>query len=571
MIEFFSIARLTRRRLAMLAGALVCFGWGPAAAAPFYAKQQMIAAAHPAAVRAGFSVLQEGGSAIDAMIAAQMVLNLVEPQSSGIGGGAFLLYWDSADKKLRSYDGRETAPQAAGEDLFAPGGKPMKSSDAVVGGRSVGVPGLVAMLELAHRRHGKLPWARLFEPAIALAENGFAVSPRMHRSIAEAEGQGLARYKQAREYFFTPAGDPLPIGTMLKNPQFAATLRAIAADPRALYEGAIANAIAAAVQTPDRPGLLTGDDLRNYQAVEREPICAPYRAYEVCAMGPPTSGGVGVLQILGMLERFDSASLAPDTPGGAHLFLQASRLAYADRGLYLADTDFVEVPVAGLLARDYLAGRAREIDPCRDLKKAPAGIPPGAKARTPASSLEQPSTTHLSIVDAAGDVASMTSSVESAFGSKVMARGFMLNNQLTDFSFRAADEHGALIANRVQPGKRPRSSMSPVIVLEGAKPVLALGSPGSSRIISYVARTIVAVLDGGLDIDAALRLAHVVNRNGKTEVEQGGGESLIAPLTALGHEIQIRQLTSGLHAVVIAPEGLYGAADPRREGIVLGE
>lgn len=544
-----------------------------AAAAPVYAKKQMVAAAHPAAVRAGLSILEQGGNAVDAMIAAQMVLNLVEPQSSGIGGGAFLLHWDPAARALRSYDGRETAPAAATEDLFAPGGEPMQWKDAVPGGLSVGAPGLVAMLRLAHEESGRLPWGDLFAPAVALAEEGFAVSPRLHRAVAAAKDGALFEDPAARAYFFTAAGEPLPIGAIRKNPEFAAALRAIAADPRALYEGEIAADIVAATAGARRnPGLLTLADLRDYRAISRPPLCAPYRGFEVCGMGPPTSGGVGVLQILGILENFDSAALAPRSPEGAHLFLQASRLAYADRARYLGDADFVEVPVEGMLARDYLARRAATIERGKDSGAVDAGVPAGAPLRAAARSPERAGTTHISIVDEEGGAAAMTSSIESAFGAKIMARGFLLNNQLTDFSFRAVDGEGAPVANRVQPRKRPRSSMSPTMVLRGEKPFLLIGSPGGSRIISYTARAIVAVLDGGMDVDAAARMPHIVNRNGETtDIEKGAETALRDSLAARDYRINERELTSGLHAIRVAPEGLYGAADPRREGIALGD
>ncbi len=532
---------------------------------------------------------------MDAAVAVQMVLNVAEPQSSGIGGGAFLLYWDAAAQKLSTYDGRETAPSAADENLFAPGGEKMKWREAVVGGRAVGAPGLLAMLELAHRQHGKLPWRALFAPAINTAENGFAVSPRLSASIAsEAKVGGLGKYPAAKKYFFTPEGAPLPPGTWLKNPALAETFRAVAENgAQAFYRGAIARDIAAAVRNAkDNPGALSESDLQNYRAKARPPVCAPYRKYKICGMGPPTSGGLTVLQILKILENFDMASLPPMSPQAAHLFTQAARLAYADRAAHMADADFHPVPAAALLNADYLKSRAALINPAQDSGKAETGIPKSAAGASP----DLPSTTHFSITDKDGNMLSMTSSIENAFGSTLMARGFLLNNQLTDFSFAAKGEDGALIANRAQANKRPRSSMSPFIVFENGAPVLAIGSPGGSRIINYVARALVAVLDWEMDIQRALDLPHYANRNGATDLEEGtAAEELKAPLEAMGHKINIRKLTSGLHAVQIirvesvleanetaaqifgmpytvrtVKKELRGAADPRREGVALG-
>ena len=518
----------------------------------------MVAAAHPAAVRAGLATLEKGGNAIDATIAAQMVLNLVEPQSSGIGGGAFLLYWDPAARALRSYDGRETAPAAATEELFAPGGEPMKWKDAVPGGLSVGAPGLVEMLRLAHEERGKLPWADLLAPAIALAETGFAVSPRLHRAIVAAKDGALFDDPAARAYFFTASGEPLAIGAIRKNPAFAATLRAVAADPRAFYEGDIAAAVVAATRTPRNRGLLSRADLRAYRAVSRPPLCAPYRDFEVCGMGPPTSGGVGVLQILGILENFDSSrARAALARGRAFVFASVAAGLRRSRALF---GRFGFCRSAGRrAARARISRPPRGDDRPRDRFRRGGGGRSGRRAglRSAARSPELPSTTHLSIVDKDGGAAAMTSSIESAFGAKIMARGFLLNNQLTDFSFRAVDGEGAPVANRAQPRKRPRSSMSPTMVFRDKKPHLLVGSPGGSRIISYTARAIVAVLDGGMDIDAAVRMPHIVNRNGKkTDIEKGAAAAMRAPLAARGYEINERELTSGLHAIRVAPEGL---------------
>jgi len=531
----------------------------------------MVATANPHATRAGLDILRAGGSAVDAAIAAQLVLNLVEPQSSGIGGGAFMLHYDAASGRLDAYDGRETAPASATPEMFLDdAGQPMDFWDAVIGGRSVGVPGLLRMLALAHRQHGRLPWARLFAPAIALSEEGFAVSPRLHHLIAEDED--LKDFPEARRYFFDAEGRPLAVGAKLRNPAFAATLRRIAeGGADAFYQGAIAAEIAATVQTaPRHPTDMTLADLAGYRAKARPPVCAPYRRWTVCGMPPPTSGGVAVLEILGLLERFDLSALAPESAEAVHLIAEASRLAFADRNRYLADSDFVEVPVARLLDRGYLARRSRLIAPDKSLGVATPGLPTqnGAMPRQP----QPPRTTHLVVVDAAGNAVSMTSSIESAFGSHLMAGGFLLNNELTDFSFEPLVD-GRAVANRVAPGKRPRSSMSPTMVFDAdGKLVLAIGSPGGSRIIGYVVKTIIAVLDWGLDVQAAIALPNFVNRNGPTDLEADTPLTALAPaLAARGEAVRIVPMVSGLHGIAVTPGGLEGGADPRREGVALGD
>ncbi|MEE8203883.1 MAG: gamma-glutamyltransferase [Alphaproteobacteria bacterium] len=572
-----------RNRLAGLAVAalalvaLASSGWAQSSGggAPARANRHMIAAANPLAAEAGLEVLRAGGGAIDAAIAAQMVLNLVEPQSSGIGGGGFMLYYDAASGEVYAYDGRETAPAAATPGLFLDGrGQPLAFFDAVIGGRSVGVPGLLAMLERAHRLHGRLPWARLFDPAIALAEEGFAISPRLRGLVATAKG--LDVFAATRSYFFTPEGAPKAVGARLANPAFAETLRSIATEGIApFYRGAIAADIVAAVRGAVRnPGLLAAADLAAYAPREREPVCAPYRQWRVCGMGPPSSGGVTTLQILGILERFDLAALAPGSPEAVHLISEASRLAYADRARYLADADFVAVPVRGLVDRSYLAGRAGAIDPGRSMGKAEAGAPPtrGGSRGAPDNGTGGASTTHLSVVDDRGNAVSMTTSIESAFGSRLMVRGFLLNNQLTDFSFRPTVD-GAPVANRVEPGKRPRSSMAPTLVFnrDGAL-AMAVGTPGGSRIIGYVVQALVAALDWGLDMQRAVSLPHHVNRNGPVEIEaETPLVAIEAALVARGHEVKRRRLVSGLHGVAVTPAGLEGGADPRREGVAIGD
>jgi gamma-glutamyltranspeptidase/glutathione hydrolase len=545
-------------------------GRAPKTATP--ASRHMIAAANPLAAEAGRAMLRAGGGAVDAAVAAQMVLNLVEPQSSGIGGGAFLLHWSAGTRRVTSYDGRETAPAAARPDRFlGPDGKPLSFMEAVVGGRSVGVPGILRMLELAHREHGRLPWARLFEPAIALAEEGFPISPRLHALLAR--DTNLGRFEPARSYFYRPDGTPKEIGTILKNPALAATLREIAehgAD--AFYGGRIAGDIVATVTgAPANPGDLTLADLALYRAKERPPVCGSYRLYVVCGMGPPSSGGVAVLQILALLERF----AMPDSADGVHLFVEAARLAYADRGLYLADPDFVPVPVRGLLDPLYLAQRSALIDPAHAMESVSPGEPPrraGMLRHGVAEPLEIPSTSHLSIVDDSGDAVSMTTTIENEFGSRLMVDGFLLNNELTDFAFRP-EVDGKPVANRVEPGKRPRSSMAPTLVFDPeGKLRLVLGSPGGSSIINYVATSLVAILDWGDDIQAAFDRRHFGARTQDAELERGpDAEALAAALRAKGHHVTIGSFNSGLHGIAVTPRGLRGGADPRREGVALGD
>ena len=541
---------------------------------PVETRSFMVAAANPHAVAAGLGILGLGGSAVDAAVAVQAVLGLVEPQSSGIGGGAFMLYFDGASRRIVSFDGRETAPAAATPQLFIDAaGKPMEFRDAVVGGRSVGVPGVLRMLELAHGNHGKLPWVWLFDPAIRLAEQGFAVSPRLSKMIAG--DKHLKRYPATSTYFHTGAGEPLPVGHILKNPEYAATLRAVAeGGVDVFYKGAIARDIVAAVRgAADNPGLLSESDLAAYDAKIRPPVCVMYRGNHVCGMGPPSSGGLTVAMILGMLERFEMGALPPGGVEAEHLFIEAARLAYADRGLYMADSDFVRVPIRELLDNGYLNKRSGLIDSGKSMGKAAAGAPTEKKTerRGADDAIELPSTSHFSIVDAEGNAVSMTTSVESAFGSRVMVRGFLLNNQLTDFSFQP-ESGGKPVANRVEPGKRPRSSMAPTIVTGPHGDLrLVTGSPGGSRIINYSARSVMAVLDWNMDPQAAVSRGHVTSRNGTVDLEEGGAaEGLAAALEARGHETNVRALTSGLHVIQVKRGRLYGAADPRREGIAAG-
>ena len=546
-----------------------------AAGSPVMAQDWMVAAANPLAVEAGATVLARGGSAADAMVAVQTVLGLVEPQSSGLGGGAFLVWYDAASGEITTLDGRETAPRAATPTIFqTAAGEKMGFWDAVIGGLSVGTPGTPALLEAAHGRWGRAEWPTLFDPAITLAQGGFTVSPRLATLVA-GDAERLARFGPTAAYFL-PGGTPIAEGSTLVNPAYADTLRALAAGgAMAFYTGPIAEGIVATVRGADgAPGLLSEMDLALYTVIERPAVCAAYRAHDVCGMGPPSSGALTVGQILGMLDGFDLAALGPDNPEAWRLIGDASRLAFADRGRYMADSDFVPVPTAGLLDPDYLASRATLLAGDTALTEVAPGTPEWDHALHWADNVDisRPSTSHISIVDSYGNALSMTTTIENGFGSRLMTPGgFLLNNELTDFSF-ATHENGVPIANAVAPGKRPRSSMAPTIVLRDGAPVLVIGSPGGSRIIGYVAKTIIAHLDWGMDVQQAVSAPHLVNRFGTMDVEAGtDAEALTGPLEALGFEVNARDLTSGLHAIAVTPDGLQGGADPRREGIALGQ
>lgn len=543
-----------------------------AANRPTTGQTWMVAAANPLAVQAGADILAAGGTAADAMVAVQAVLGLVEPQSSGLGGGGFLVWYDAATGQLTTLDGRETAPLTATPRLFqTEDGEPMGFWDAVVGGLSVGVPGTPALMEEAHRRWGRTQWPNLFDQAIALASDGFEVSPRMAAMVAR-DAERLATYPATAAYFL-PEGTPIAEGAVLINPAYAETLRHLSREgANVFYTGTVAAEIVAAVSGAAQPGQLSAVDMATYSVKERAPVCAAYRSFEVCGMGPPSSGGLTVGQILGMLNDYDLPALGPSSPEAWRLIGDASRLAFADRGKYMADSDFVPVPTEGLIDPAYLQSRAALLSSDQALTDVAPGAPEFDHALNWGSeaSMSRPSTTHVSIVDSYGNVLSMTSSIENAFGSRVMAGGFLLNNQLTDFSFRSHAD-GTPIANRVEPGKRPRSSMSPTIVMQDGAPVLAIGSPGGSRIIGYVAQTIIGWADWGMNIQEAIAAPHAVNRFGTFDVEEGtDAEALAAPLAAMGFETNIRALTSGVHAIEIGQQ-LIGGADPRREGIALGD
>ncbi|MGA0843064.1 MAG: gamma-glutamyltransferase [Arenicellales bacterium] len=535
----------------------------------------MAVTAHPLATDAATAILKDGGNAMDAAIAAQFVLNLVEPQSSGIGGGAFLLYWDSKNQELLTFDGRETAPVAADGDYFRDAsGKLLKWQEARASARAVGVPGTLHLLETAHRRLGQKPWASLISPAIDLAEGGFKVSPRLAQSIAGAQPL-LRRSPTTRAYFFTSDDAPLPEGYWLTNPAFSKALKQIAnGGADVLYRGPIGQAILQTLKDASTlPSLMSVEDLSEYETIIRPPVCARYRENSVCGMGPPSSGALTVGQILGLLDGFNLKAIGPQAEG-IHLIAEASRLAYADRARYMADADFVSIPTDGLLDAGYLEQRRALIKTDRSMGKAEAGMPPGASlALAPMSQPEAAGTSHLSIVDKEGNIVSMTTTIESGFGSGLMAEGFLLNNEMTDFSFKS-EVDGQFIANRVEGGKRPRSSMAPTIVFDGdGRPVLVAGSPGGSRIICYVAKTLVSILDWQMSPQQAVEQAHFCNRNGATELERGlDSDALRLSLEALGHEVRDREMNSGLHIIRRQPDGsLTAGVDPRREGVAAGE
>ena len=558
-----------------------------------HAERHMAAAANPLAAEAGREMLRQGGSAIDAAIAMQAVLTLVEPQSSGIGGGAFIMLWDGHN--VQAYDGRETAPAGATQRLFLKGdGTPMAFTDAQIGGRSVGTPGVLRALEMAHKKSGHLPWAKLFEPAIRLSEQGFAISPRLHSLIAA--DRFIAQSPDMAAYFLNADGSPKATGTLLKNPALAVVFKRIAKEgPDALYQGPIAEEIARKVQGHRNAGSLSQADLKGYAAKQRAPLCTDYKQWKVCGMPPPSSGGIAVAQILGTLLALETrdprlaiapmtpiksaspAGLEP-TPEAVHLLAEAGRLAFADRALYVADADFTPVPVAGLVAPSYLAQRATLIGE-RSMGIAKPGQPAGIQvAYAPDRSPLRISTSQVVAVDDQGGAVSMTTTVEAAFGSHVMVQGFLLNNQMTDFSF-IPEENGQPVANRVQPGKRPRSAMAPTLVFDrnSGELLATVGSPGGSQIIEYVSKSLVAMLDWKLDPQAAISLPNFGSRNGATELEAGlFSPALKQALKDKGHALSEIEMTSGVQAIVRTRDAqgkvtLSGGADPRREGEALGD
>lgn len=534
----------------------------------------MIVTSNSHATKVGYEILRRGGSAADAAIAAQATLGLVEPQSSGIGGGAFVLYYDAKSKQLKTIDARETAPGLAGPFLFYKDGKPMNFKAAQLGGRSVGVPGIPKLLEHLHQAHGKLTWMELFEGAIALSENGFEVSPRLSEMVVHY-GDGLNKYSDTANYFF-PSGVPIQAGDILKNINYATTLKDYAFyGSSVFYDSGLADKIVDTVQNAHgNAGLITLRDLQNYQLKDRKPVCAPYRAYIVCGMGEPSSGGLTVLQTLGLLEGFDLKALGANNPESWGLIAQASALAFADRNMYMADPDFVNTPNVALLDPQYINERRKLIDVKKPLSEITLDAGKPALWDGPlyerGNSIDRPGTSHISIIDKQGNILSMTTTIESAFGSHLMVGGFMLNNELTDFSFTPFGENGELVANMVEGGKRPRSSMAPTIVfdLEG-NPVLVIGSAGGSRIIGYVLQRIIAVLDWGMSIDQATAMPHILARSETIEFERQNAIS--NTISELGNNIKIDDLNSGLTAIQIRDDTYIGAADPRREGMAQGQ
>ncbi|NVZ19388.1 gamma-glutamyltransferase [Pseudomonas costantinii] len=603
------VLSISRRQLSMIVAALALAGChppineqppAPELGSGFrtdlttqHAERHMAAAANPLAAEAGREMLRQGGSAIDAAIAMQAVLTLVEPQSSGIGGGAFIMLWDG--KNVHAYDGRETAPAGATERLFLKAdGTPMAFSEAQIGGRSVGTPGVLRALEMAHQKTGHLQWSKLFDPAIRLAEQGFAISPRLHALIAA--DRYIPQSPDMAAYFLNADSTPKATGTLLKNPALANVFKRIAKEgPDALYHGPIADEIARKIQGNRNAGSLSQADLKGYTAKERSPLCTDYKQWKVCGMPPPSSGGIAVAQILGTLQALETreprlaiapmtpvkssspAGLEP-TPEAVHLLAEAGRLAFADRGLYVADADFVPVPVTGLVAADYLAKRATLIGE-RSMGIAKPGQPAGIQvAYAPDRSPLRISTSQVVAVDDLGGAVSMTTTVEAAFGSHLMVQGFLLNNQMTDFSF-IPEENGQPVANRVEPGKRPRSAMAPTLVFDrkSGELLATVGSPGGSQIIEYVSKSLVAMLDWKLDPQTAISLPNFGSRNGATELEAGlFSPKLKQALRDKGHALSEIDMTSGVQAIVRMRDtqgkvSLSGGADPRREGAAVGD
>lgn len=536
------------------------------------AEHFMVSAANPYASWAGKKVLEKGGSAIDAAIAVQSMLTLVEPQSSGIGGGAFILYWDNKNKRLHTFDGRETAPANVDQHLFTENGQPIKWRDAVVGGKSVGVPGVLKALEAVHIQFGHLKWDTLFTDTIQTAKHGFTVSARLNRLLELDLHPGLRLPGESNDYFF-PDGQALQQGQTKKNPALATTLSQIATQgANYFYRGELPKAIVKTVQNSAiNPGFLAVSDFNNYTSIERPPVCGSYRDYQVCGMAPPSSGGINVFQILKLLEAFPVADFAPDSIDFVHLYAQSSSIAYADRAMYIADSDFTQLPFERLISNQYMHDRSSALSVNKAFQKASPGAVFSELQLGRDTALEMPNTSHLSIVDSQGNAISMTTSIEFMFDSGLMVNGFLLNNQLTDFSLNPT-LNGFPALNRVEPNKRPRSAMSPTIVFDPkGNPELVIGSPGGSRIISYVAQTIIGVLDWGLDIQQAINLPKITNRNDYTALEKDTPiAELEAQLSLKGHNVRIIDLNSGLHGIQIKHGKLIGGADPRREGLAIG-
>ena len=547
---------------------------GAPATAPATASRGMVSAADPRAAQAGREILDAGGSAADAALATLLALTVVEPQSSGIGGGGFLVYHDERRDRTATYDGREEAPSAAGPQwFFGADGKPLGQREAVPGGRSVGVPGNIRMMALAHEKHGKLAWAKLFGPAIRLARDGYAITPRLNRSLMSVSDLA-ASTAWGRSTFYNADGQAKPVGTVVKNPELAAFLESVAArGPEWFYTGPNADALVRMVNGAARnPSKMVKGDLAAYDAKQRDPVCGMYRQYKICGMGPPSSGGTTVYAILKQLERFDMAALGPDNPTSWHLLADSMRLAYADRELYLADPDNVRVPVQGLIDPGYLKQRSELLQTGRALGNVEAGTPPGAMKLMPAQVREVPQTSHFVAVDKEGNVASLTSTIEGPFGSGLTVNGYFLNNELTDFSI-IPEVNGIPVANRVEPGKRPRSSMAPTIVYGPDGEVrIAIGAAGGATIIAQVAKALVAVLDWKMSAQDAIALPVLMGVGNQVRIERGSRLEAMAPaLTALGHNVVPTEPTFKANAIERVGGRWAGAADPRSEGVAVSQ
>lgn len=540
---------------------------GKGAAIEVTGENFMVVSAHPLASRIGNEILSRGGSAADAGIAVQLALGLVEPQSSGLGGGAFALYYDAQTQSLHTFDGRESAPASVGRYLFTgKDGQPMDFDEASIGGRAVGVPGVPRLLETLHGRFGRLSWREIFSPVIGLSQDGFAVTPRL-AAMLRAERQNFYADVKTKLVFYPDSSSPLRAGERLRIPDYTNTLRNMAlhgADY--FYTGEVPEKIIELLRTNrGSVGTMTIEDFSNYQVIERPPVCGMYRGYRVCSMGEPSSGGIALLQILGMVSRFDLNAWGKDNPRSWHVIAEASRLAFADRNAYIADPDFGQTPGVRLIDPDYLAARGALINETTALRRVEAGMPPGWNiSMPPDQAVGASGTSHITIIDGYGNILSMTTSIERAFGSHLMAGGFLLNSQLTDFAFTDG------LANSPAGGKRPRSSMTPVIIFDPAgKPVYALGSAGGSAIIGYVAQRVIGLIDWDLTPAQAMAMPNIVHRGRVLEVEAD------APIDAedmqpFGHPVEIRDLNSGLTMIQVKGARITGAADPRREGVAIG-
>jgi gamma-glutamyltranspeptidase/glutathione hydrolase len=534
----------------------------------------MVVTANQQASKVAAKILSKGGTAVDAMISAQLVLGLAEPESSGLGGGAFLVYFNNSTNKITTLDGRETAPLNVDEKMFQDSnGKAIKFFDAVIGGKSVGTPGTPALLEIAHKKWGKIKWSILFEDAIELADKGFVVSKKLSSSIQKNQ-KSLSKFKKTKNYFL-PNNKPLKAGIILKNKNYAETLKELAKNgSKPFYQGSIGNEIIDTVQNAKiNPGVLDQKDLLNYSIIEREPSCIIYRKYKVCGMGPPSSGAITVNQILGMIENFNVSKLGPYNPETWKIIGDASRLAFADRSIYIADDDFINVPSRKLTNKTYLQNRAKKLNSLKKIEN----IKPGnfedklSQNFTDDISIEFPSTSHISIVDMYGNALSMTTTIENGFGSRLMTKGgFLLNNELTDFSFKTY-KNNKRIANSIEPGKRPRSSMAPTIILKDNKPIYVLGSPGGSNIIGYVVNAIISLIDWKQDAQRAASTAHAINKFGTYYLEKNTHLSkLETSLKKMNYEVKLKKFSSGLNIIHI-DKNLYGGSDHRREGIAIGQ